>query len=66
MSYTPYFFDAKKYINILCKNIYIFARAINHIRRNNEKPTILHVVKWNEKSLNLYKKLALQLLKLKS
>lgn len=28
--------------------------AIEHIRKNNNEPIILHVAKWNEKALKLY------------
>jgi ribosomal protein S18 acetylase RimI-like enzyme len=30
--------------------------AINYIQKKNSKPITLHVAKWNENAVNLYKK----------
>ena len=30
--------------------------GMNHIRQSNDEPILLHVAKWNEKALSLYRK----------
>ena len=41
-----------KDINLIGQKLLLW--AIEHIRKNNNKPITLHVAKWNEKALKLY------------